>query len=172
MGQRVRKIKEKSVVPMLFNEIEPRRGKEVIAVATYTHQFLATPEYGWIVLLCRDVVQIAEKLVEALLCGKARGLVRRAESPFPDHSRDVARLFQDLGQVDGLGWQQNVPIASNRRMPRMQPGEQRCAGWRANRAAGIGLRQSKPLSGEAVEVGRADFGLAVAAEMAIAKIVG
>lgn len=57
-------------------------------------------------------------------------------------------------------------------MPGVQAGQKGGARRCADRAAGVGMRESKPLGGKPVEMQRGDLLLAIAAQMTVAEIIG
>ncbi|OHB72155.1 MAG: hypothetical protein A2V70_20800 [Planctomycetes bacterium RBG_13_63_9] len=100
------------------------------------------------------------------------GRVGLAQTPFADDARGVAGLLEQLGHGHVLRPQRHPGVAADQRVTGVQPRHQAASRGRTDRAAGIAVRKPHTLLGHAIEVRRPDHLLAVAAEVAIAEIVG
>ena len=74
--------------------------------------------------------------------------------------------------MTSCGPQRHEGVAADRGMAGVVAGHQATARRGADGAAGVALREAHALRGQAVEVRRLDLLLAVAAEVAIAQVVG
>ena len=125
--------------------------------------------------------QIAPEIVETVAIGVELGL--EAEVPFADEPGGIPRVLQELRQraarrreadVEPSGWGRGVGLegtfephallipARQKRRPR------RCAHWSVR----VELRQPDPFAGEPIEVRGPDVRRTVAAQIAVAQVVG
>ena len=120
---------------------------------------------------------VAEEVVEALPQRVALG-AGRAEPPLPHGGGRVALGLQELGDRDRRRRQRHLPlglqlaVVPDGRVPRVLPGQEDAARGRADGVPRVVLREAHALGGEAVERGRADLLLSVAAELGVAEVVG
>jgi hypothetical protein len=62
-------------------------------------------------------------------------------------------------------------VIAHRCVPEVFAGHQGTATWRANRTAAVEVRKAHSLGGDAVDIGRLDLRLPIAAKIAISKVV-
>lgn len=114
-----------------------------------------------------------EQLSEA-----SRELARRLEAvvvaqrPFTHPAGGVARVFQHLREGEILGPQGDLAVAAEVGVPGMVAGEEDAARGQAGGGAGVVLGEAHPALGHRVEPRGADELLPVAAEVAVAEVVG
>ena len=120
---------------------------------------------------------VAEEAVEALPERVALG-AGRPEPPLPHRAGDVALGLEQLGQGDrggrerGLALRLHLAVVADGRVPGVPAGQEDAARGRADGVPRVVLREAHALGRQAVERGRADLPLAVAAELAVAEVVG
>ena len=127
---------------------------------------------------------VAEEVVEALVVRVAGG-ADRAEPPLAHRGGGVAGLLKFFGDGEGIGgdrvlatvlelWKVDLrlQVAADLGVAEVFAGHQDAARGGADRRPGVVAGEAQPLAGEAVDVGGADLLLSVAAELAIAEVVG
>ncbi len=116
----------------------------------------------------------AEEQIEAV--ARREKLGRVAEVPFSDNGGAVAALAEQCADGGLGGGEADARVGHERARDAdalgVATGEQRGAARAAQRRRRVVARETHALGGEAVEVGREDFGRAVAAEVVVAEIVG
>ncbi len=117
------------------------------------------------------LVEIAEPVIEALPVRDA-GAVGLAEAPLADYPGGVAGLFQQLGDGYIRRPKRHAGVAADQRVARMQAGHQAAARRSADRASGVVIGEAHPLGGKLIDIRRFDCLLPVAAQVAVAQIVG
>ncbi len=95
-----------------------------------------------------------------------------AEIPFAERDGLVVGGHEDLRDGDVDGAQGHAAVAADVRVAGVFAGEERAARGVANGAARVGLGEAHALRRHAVEVGRFDHRLAVAAQFPPAEVVG
>jgi hypothetical protein len=115
----------------------------------------------------------AEPLVPAFARGIA-GITEATDAPFAEHGGGVAGLLEHFGDGEVAGLQEFFVslVAADAGVAGVEACHQRAAGRGADGAAGVDLGEAGTFGGHAVDVWRLDFLLAVAAEVAVAEIVG
>jgi hypothetical protein len=124
-----------------------------------------------------------ERMVEADLAGPGPDLAvpvdlapAQAEMPFADDARRVARRLQHRGERRPAGLDDQVGVAGEDARALAPPGvfagEERVARGRARRRRRVGVGEAQAPGGQGVDRGRPDLGRAVAADVAVAEIVG
>ena len=140
------------------------------------HSLLVAPEIVGVVVVRVVLVEVAKEVVEAFAVGDAR-CARLSQSPLADDARSVARAFENLRDGHVL-LSQRYPLAAPPHVatdvcvPLMQPRHQAGARGGADGGGRVELCEAQPLARHAVEVRRPDELLAVAAEVAVAQVVG
>jgi hypothetical protein len=126
----------------------------------------------------RDALAVvAEPAVDALLRGSAVAF-RTAEAPFAEAAGRVAERLQQARQRDGSGFERmlafrlDFPVVADLCMAGVQAGHQDAPRRSTDGVARVALREAHSVFGDLVNVGRADFGLAEGADIAVAQIVG
>ena len=136
---------------------------------------------------------VAEKEVESLVIGNAVAQ-GAAEAPFADHAGGVSPGFQHLcdrqridrqraltfqvgifcrpGEIPDFASFAPFVVAPDVGVPGMAPRKQYAARGSANRRTGVGLGESHAAPRQIIDIGRFDFGLTVAAEFAVAQVIG
>ena len=126
---------------------------------------------------------VTEEAVEALVEGTSGG-IGAAEAPFAKAGGVVSRgaeaagervgalaegplAFAALGIILGA-----LPVFADLGVAQMKAGEEGASGGCANGAGGIAIGEADALSGKAVDVRGADFGLTVTAKLIRAEVVG
>ncbi len=186
-------VEEKGAVLVFGDKLEAFIGEQVVRVvnglggvagAEFAHgdddvgegffAFVA-PEVVWEMVVGVVLVEVAVELAEALFAGQA-GLGRAdiAEAPFADESGLVASCLEDFsdGGVfcgEGLGGGIGLAgIAAHAGAAMVLTGHEDAAGGGADGCASVEMGKAKAFGGHAVEMGRGDDFLAVAAEIAVA----
>ena len=119
-----------------------------------------------------DLVQIAEKVVEAL-SQRVAGTVGKAKAPFAVTARRIACRLEDLGQGDILIPQVGVAkVPTNGSVAPVEARDQDAPRGRTDSRSGIGLREPHPLRGKPVQMGCPDPVLPVGAEVPVAQVIG
>ena len=145
------------------------------ALARGAHEGVLVLAHGHVGMVAPHVVgeRQAEPRVEALAHGQQLG--RIAEVPFANHHRGVADALEDLGDRDLVGIEAEIGIgrgvARVVHARRIATGHQLRARGAAERR-GVETREPNPLGREAVDVRRLNGGRTVAAEIAVALVVG
>jgi hypothetical protein len=116
------------------------------------------------------LVEIPEEIIKSLPVRDTRR-ARFSQSPLADQSRSIARLLENLRHGDIPGSQRIAAVAPDDGPAGMQSGHQRAARRGADRAACVVLSKPDTFSGHAVQVGRADLLLPVAARISVPQIV-
>ena len=123
------------------------------------------------------LIEIAKEIVEAFFRGNAfRSLF--AQSPFPNERRLVPLLFEHFCHTEVRRFQGDISIRhttaaipAHSTMSRVQTRLEGTTGGGTDGATRITLCQSHTLFRQSIEIGREDFFLAEAAEIAVAQIV-
>ena len=103
----------------------------------------------------------------------ARRAGPRRKAPLADEAGAVAAFVEHFAESPFVRLQRGPGhVAANLQVAGVFAQHERGAGRRANGAAGIEIRETHPFGGEAVEIRRLDLRLAVAAEVAVAEVVG
>ena len=121
--------------------------------------------------------EVVVETVPAGMMGRIVGVV--AQVPFADAGRGVALRLERLGDGDFAGRQaagrvppQNaVAVVAHAAADRVAAGEQGGPAGRADLGGGVEIGEPHPFGGHAVEVGRADARMPVAAQVAPAEII-
>ncbi len=147
------------------------------------------PQIGRVVVVRHALAVVAKPAIKTLLQRLSRR-ARPSEPPLAKASVRVAHRLEHLRKGDRALWNGKLAfvlrlsnfrqadgivclaIVANKRMTRMQPRHQHAARRRADGIACIHLRKTHPLRRHAVDIRRANDFLAVAAEIAWAKIIG
>ena len=99
-----------------------------------------------------------------------------AEVPLADNARLVAGRFERAGECRRAWWNDERGVAGQDAGARLSPGilagEQGEARGGAGGGTAVGVGEAEPFAGDAVEVRRFDRRRAVAAEIAVADVVG
>ena len=134
---------------------------------------LVVPKVFGIGVVGVPLVEVAEEVVEAL-AGWARCRFPPRRGPICRTARCVARSLQHVGHGHLVGPQAHfgLAIAADGGVAGVLAGHEAAARRRADGAAGVGLGEAHALGGQAVQVRREDVLLAVAAEVAVAEVVG
>src|SRR5262249_15136963 len=176
-------IKEKRLARLLGDKLQRLLGEQVVRIYALLRRdallddvaerdlFLVAPQVVGIVVVRVDLVEVAEEVVKPLAVGDA-GAARLPQTPLADETRAVAGPLEHLGHGGVLGPQRHQRVAANLGVPGVPARHQTTAGWRADGAAGVALRESNTVGGELVEVWRQNLLLPVAAEIAVPQIVG
>ena len=123
------------------------------------------------------LAQIAVEIVKTLLVRHAF-VAGHPQPPLADQARGIAGAAEHFGDGHILVSQHLGPgvlrprIAADAGVPRVQAGHQHAAGQGADGGPRIELREPQPLGGHAVEVGRLNDLLAIAAQVPVAQVVG
>ncbi len=124
------------------------------------------------------LAEVAEPAVETALRGVA-GPVERPQPPLAEEAGGVAARAQALRERRDAGGQVPLslarargPVVAHRGVSGMTAGEQHAARGGADGAAAVMPREAQPFAREPVRVRRADFRLAIAAELAPPEVVG
>ena len=135
------------------------------------------PEIIRIIAVRVALAVVAEKPVEALV-DRVALRAGKAESPFAERAGAVAVAAQQLGDRllrlgDGpLAFRFHFAVVADEGVPGMFAGDEHAARRRADGVAAVVAREAHALRGQAVEVGRLDFFLPVAAQLRVAQVVG
>jgi hypothetical protein len=127
---------------------------------------------------------VAEEEVEALAVRIAGG-ADRAETPLADGGGGEAGFLEDLREGDRFGGKRvlafiefreteafRLAVAADFGVAEVFAGEQHTARGRADRSTAVVAGEAGALGGETINVRCADFFLPVAAEFAVAEVVG
>ena len=99
------------------------------------------------------------------------------QMPFAHLPRRIAGFFQERGDgrlrgVDGKRGLAAEDMIALGVAEGVLAGDERIAGWRADRGRGVGVGEADAFAGELIDVRRLDLGRAIAAEIAVADVVG
>ena len=177
---RERCVAKERTILVVANELERSIGNHVVRVRAPTVALVAFERQLLIVVV--DVmrvevvgvglVEVAHELVEALL---PRHAVRAdvSEAPLAEAARRVALLLEQLRDGHVLREDRHAAgVRANRGVSHVHPGHQDAPRGSANGAARIGVREDHALGRHAIDVRSEDLVLAVAAELAVAEVVG
>src|SRR5262249_51867474 len=144
-----------------------------VALAVELDVPVVAPEIIGIVVVGVALAVVAEEEVEAALDRIADG-AGRAEAPLADGGGGGALLLDQLaeeplaGGDGGRALGLDLAVVADPGVPAVHAGHQAAARGGADRRAGVELGEAQPLAGHAVQAGRADLLLAVAAQLAVA----
>src|SRR5262245_16952871 len=97
---------------------------------------------------------------------------RLAQAPLANKARHITERLEQTGDGDVLLAQRDKRVAADGAVAGVLAGHEGAAAGSADGAAGVKLRELHPRGGQLVDVRRLDLVLAIAAEVAIAQIVG
>ena len=127
--------------------------------------------------MAETLTVVAVETIETLI----QGLARRAgktEPPFPEDPGGVACVLETTGEGVGSGGQRVLAlgldffVAADRSMPGVEPGHQNGAGRRTHGRSTIVPSETHPASRQMINMRRFEMLLSVAAEIAVAQIIG
>jgi hypothetical protein len=130
-----------------------------------------------IIAVCQALAVVTEKGPEALSEGAA-DRPREAQSPLAKGSGGITRTAQQRGDGQrafgqgSLAFWKDLLVAADGRVARVQAGQQAGSARGADRGTGIVTGETHPFPRHAVQIRSADILLAVAAEIAVAQVVG
>ena len=149
--------------------------------------------HRWLVVQ-RDALEIAPEIIRVITVRVALAVVAKktieplmhrvafragkAQTPFAECAGAVSMTAQQLGDGllrlgDGpLAFRFHFTIVADKGVPGVLAGHEHATRWRADGVAGVVTREAHALPGQAVEVGRLDFLLTVAAQLRVAQVVG
>ncbi|OPZ09032.1 MAG: hypothetical protein BWZ10_02596 [candidate division BRC1 bacterium ADurb.BinA364] len=173
-----RNIGEERPVFVSLDELQGRPEKHVGAVAPIGLPLAVVAQHVVEVIVAPVVRTLADSaaamdqdLLEAAILRTERIIV--AQVPLAEDSRAIARRGKNIGHGRFAGLQHRAPHdgVPNADARRIAPGHQRRACRRARRID-MEIGQPKTLAVQAVQIRSADHGVAVAAQVAVALVVG
>ncbi|MDB6065803.1 MAG: hypothetical protein JWR26_2011 [Pedosphaera sp.] len=112
-----------------------------------------------------------EPLVETFL-GRDAGGAGSAEAPDAECAGVIAGLFEEFGEGEVVGFERDGAFATDAGVAGVFAGQERGARGSGCGTASVEAGEAQAFRGECVDVGRPDLGLAVAAEVAVAEVIG
>ena len=146
------------------------REREVAGAALKIHDG-TSPELRRVVVVRVGLAEVAEEFVEPAPSGR-RATAFETEPPFTNDPGAVAGALEDFRDRGFVGAEWNFRVPADAGVARVQAGHQCGAGGCADAGACVALRETQALGGKLIQVGRFDFLLPIAAEVAVAQIVG
>ena len=186
MRDGVSQIEEERVVLVYPHEIQRHHREHVmgvlallaIKIALESKEEVVSVFWIWpaiescgVIIVGVAVPQVPEPFVEPLSIGGA-GSILHTQPPFADHAVGVAGPSQNFGYRSIARRQRQIRVAPDANVTGVQAGHERGAGGGADSAAGVALGEAQPFGGKPIDVRSLDFHLPVAAEIAVAEIIG
>lgn len=135
------------------------------------------PQRGRIIIVGNALAVVSEKAIDALLQWRSGG-IRTAQSPFAKGAGGITILLESPRERKSIGRERklslgfNFAIIADDRVPGVFSGKKDAARRRADSISCVMLSETHAFSGETIKVRRADFGLAISADIAVAEVVG
>ena len=188
VGNRVRQVEEERAFLRAVDERQRLLRKEVVTVlfplagdahaagvfvgdnVRQRHPLAVSPQERGPVVVGVALVGVPEEVVEPLFPGGTGGVVV-AQAPLADTGGGIAGRLEEFGHGHAIGFE---PLALPHRggVTDVQARHQREPRRGAHGRASVMLREADALGSQAVEAGRLQALLAVAAEVAVAEVVG
>ena len=152
----------------------------ILSISRVANFLIISPKEVGVVVVGAGLVQEAEEVIESLP-GRLAGGAVHSQSPFADNGGFVADRLERLcdrvvlrpkGKLAAETVRPGFVVAADGAVTGVKTGHQRGPGRCANGTPGVVIGEHHPPLGEAVDIGRDEFGLAVAAQVAVSQIVG
>jgi len=125
-----------------------------------------------VIIVCVCLIEVADELIKPFLIRQAAG-TSIAQPPFANEASVIACLLEDFRNCLVLWTEGRLGgVAANGSVAGVETSHQAGARGGADGAAGVALGEANAFGGEAIDVRGFDFRLAVAAQIAIAQIIG
>ncbi len=135
------------------------------------HALFVAEQIRRIVIVRVMLIEVTIEIIEPLPGGHAHRAFA-PQAPFAAQTRGIAGRFQHRGHGRVVRLQFIFIVPPHAAVAGVQPGHQRAARWRTHRAAGVELSEPHAAGGQAIDVRRFDLLLAIAAQIAVAEIIG
>lgn len=173
MGNGIGEKEEPGRLVLSRHELQGGAGEEIgrVGAGFQGQLFPITPEMGRRVVVGIPVGHVDQRLIETVALGSA-GTIGPAEPPLAENGRPVARRPEQVGHGPLAGTDIGAAVVPDEGVSGVLAQQQGGAGGGADGAARIGLGETDPFGRHPIEAGRENLFLPVAAEVAVAQVVG